>query len=227
MNRRLKSEGIVKDDKGVALTEFVIVIPIVLLFFFAILQFFEIVQAAELGNYAAYVAARSYSVRAQAATQPDSYSPQDAAKYAASMALAPVAQLVSGGSSSGGLNLSALSSLASGDITKLGYGSGVAYGLLSIGGFSASTTSIGSHQQAVVAINYPQQINVPGFASLWNLVSGSDINSSLQPLGNIKTLGMSILSGTPYINVPSQCSTGCEKWSGVAQQANSSPAKWQ
>ncbi len=51
-------EDVILDDGGQALTEFVIVIPIVLLFFFAMVQYFSIVQATQLENYAAFVAAR-------------------------------------------------------------------------------------------------------------------------------------------------------------------------
>ncbi len=61
MKRRLEKTGFFQDERGVALTEFVIVFPVVMLLFLAMLQYSEIVQAAQLGNYAAYVAARSYT----------------------------------------------------------------------------------------------------------------------------------------------------------------------
>lgn len=215
MNRRLKSEGIIKDDKGVALTEFVIVIPIVLLFFFAILQYYVIVRTAQMANYAAYVAARSYSVRAAADQAPDSYSAQSAAQSAAAWALAPVS------------DVSGLPGSSGSDFITLGKNFAHAYVILSLGGFQASTNAVGSHISADVAINYPQPINVPVFSSIWNFVTGGNINTSMLPLNNGTSLGLSILSGTPYINIPSKCSTGCEEWSGKMQEKNPDPPKYQ
>lgn len=93
MDKRLKREGIIRDDQAVALTEFAIVMPVVLFFFLAILQYFEIVRAAQMVNYAAYVAARSYAVL---------HSEDDAMKSAV-MALAPISNNVGLGSITGGL----------------------------------------------------------------------------------------------------------------------------
>ena len=64
MKQRTLQWNVVKDDGGQAMTEFVIVIPIILLFFFAMLQYFANVQASQLANYAAFVSARVYAVRA-------------------------------------------------------------------------------------------------------------------------------------------------------------------
>jgi len=221
MNERLKNESLFKNDQGVALTEFCIVIPIVLLFFFAILQFYEIVLTAQLSNYAAYVAARSYSVRAKADQAPDSFSADNAAEFSAAMALAPVAKTGGfGGGGVGGLG---------GGLGQLADGFAMAYSQLAgLGGsFSTSVEDVGSHHQAVVKIAFPQPINVPGLKEMWNFVAGSDINTSLLPLENGTGFALGIMSGTPAINIPSQCSTGCEEWSGVIQQPNSSPDKWQ
>ncbi len=62
MKRRNLRWNIIPDEGGQALTEFVIVIPVILLFFFSMVQYFSIVQASQLGNYAAFVAARVYAV---------------------------------------------------------------------------------------------------------------------------------------------------------------------
>jgi len=205
MNRSLKSKGFFQDDRGVALTEFVIVIPFVLLFFFAMLQYYEIVRTAQLANYGAYIAARSYSVRAAADKAPDSFGASDAAKFAAAWALAPVSNVSGLPGSSDSSATTLLANAARGVI------------LLSLGGFNASTNAIGSHISADVSINYPQAINVPVFASIWNFVSGSGskIDTSLWPLDNAAALGLSLATGTPYVNIQSKSSTGCEEWSGV------------
>ncbi len=55
--------GIVEDDRAQALAEFVLVIPVILLLFMLILQYFVVVQVTQLGNYAAYAAARVHAVR--------------------------------------------------------------------------------------------------------------------------------------------------------------------
>ena len=219
MKRRFNIPGLIKDDKGVALTEFCIIIPIVLLFFFAMLQFFEMVQAAQLGNYAAYQAARAYSVRKKVDNAPDSINPETAAQLSAAIALAPVGRLVSGsagglGGAFGALFLPLQLSINShgSEIVK---GSGTAFMLLQAGGFSPSIENIGSHYQAVVAINYPQQINVPGLSEMWNVVAGQNIKTSLLPLEKAAGLGLGLVNGTPFVNLPSQSSSGCEQWSGV------------
>ena len=210
MNRSLKSKGFFQDDRGVALTEFVIVIPFILLFFFAMLQYYEIVRTAQLANYAAYIAARSYSVRAKADKSPDSYSADSAAQYAAAWALSPVT------------NVKGLAGSSDSSWTTLFANSVKAEVILSIGAFNASIGNIGSHYSADVTINYPQPINVPVFSSIWNFVTGSDINTGLLPLQNATDFGLSF-TGTPYINIQSKSSTGCEQWSGVMRARIANP----
>jgi len=92
MKRLTLQWNAVRDDGGQALTEFVIVIPIMLLFFFAMLQNFADFQASQLGNYAAFMAARVYSVDDAV----DSGGSQQKALRAASWAMAPVASPVAG-----------------------------------------------------------------------------------------------------------------------------------
>ena len=131
MNGRLKVGNFYRDDSGVALTEFCIAIPVVLLFFLAMLQYLIIAETYQLSGYAAYVAARSFAVRAKADQQPDGYAPQDAARYSAAMALAPAARLATGGSGTLGTGLSALQGLmGGGDFSSFTYGFAVAYDIL-------------------------------------------------------------------------------------------------
>src|ERR1700722_1997571 len=101
MNKPLELEGIVRDEKAVALTECAIVMPVVLLFFLAVLQYFEFVRDAQMVNYAAYVSARSYCTLHQ----------QNYAMDSAVMALAPV-------SKNAGAVLGAVGGSADSDVTS-------------------------------------------------------------------------------------------------------------
>ena len=201
MKKRLQREGMIRDDKAAALTEFCIVMPVVLLFFLAILQYFEFVRASQMANYAAYVSARSYAVL---------HSESDA-KKAASLALAPVANNVSLGSlpiPGIGSFLQDLGNLVPGGkgVVRLVSGFANAYVFLSLGeNFAVSTNSVAitsskssdsgppdivggifggsswqspdSVTQVNVSINYPQFINIPGLRGLWMMVGSRDYSA--------------------------------------------------
>ncbi|HSY43395.1 MAG TPA: TadE/TadG family type IV pilus assembly protein [Candidatus Acidoferrum sp.] len=194
MKRRTLQWKVLPDEGGQALTEFVIVIPIVLLFFFAMLQYFSIVQATQMGNYAAFVAARVYAVSESCDTNA-----QTEAQTAAAIVLAPIARPVPGeigGDTSLGSAVNDLeSTLGSFTGTKLGadiydYASGylmanyirlnpnILGGSLTCGltNFTSSSPT-----QVVVTLNYPQPIYVPGLAEMWNFITGSNIYQSLNP----------------------------------------------
>jgi len=191
MKRRKLQWNVIPDDGGQALTEFVIVIPIVLLFFFAMVQYFSIVQASQLGDYAAFCAARVYAVSGAVDTNA-----QKEAQSAASIALAPIARPVPGeiggntsiGSDVSGL-LSQMNSMASGStlaVDALEYCEGyfmanyVRLNPKLLGG-SVAITNEGSPAQVDVTINYPQPIYMPGLAGLWNFVGHGNIYSDLSP----------------------------------------------
>ena len=177
-----------RNDSGQAMTEFVIVIPIVLLFFFAMLQYFEDVQAAQLGNYAAFCAARVYAVQ-------ESVDPNDAqakAQKAAAMAMAPIARPVPGeiGGATGvssvvGSGLNSLQSILGNNFANFisGYAMAeyVRFNSSLLGG-SVNVTKQGSPEQVDATINYPQPIFIPGLAGLWNFVTGDKIYYSMKPL---------------------------------------------
>jgi len=74
-------------SKGQSMIEFVIVMPVLILFVMAIMQLSLIATANIITNYAAFSAARSYSVHQDA----------DKAKLAASIALIPISSQSSGG----------------------------------------------------------------------------------------------------------------------------------
>ena len=90
-NRMLRLRS---DDAAQAMTEFVIVIPIVLLTFFAAMQTMLIGEAAQFCNYAAFAAARSYATSYAKFERDNEPDPREKAisraRCVAAMALAPV-----------------------------------------------------------------------------------------------------------------------------------------
>ena len=194
MKRRNLRWNIIPDEGGQALTEFVIVIPVILLFFFSMVQYFSIVQATQLGNYAAFEAARVYSVRASV----DTTNAADDATIAAAIAMAPVARPVPG--EIGGSYLTSLQNVGA-DVTTflnsimtgagnivVGYPMAkyVRYNSDLLGGsVNCWLTNYDSTSptQVVVAINYPQPLYIPGLAELWKFVGDkTNIYAGTQPL---------------------------------------------
>ncbi len=245
MNLRKNGPGIVKDDRAQSLTEFAVVIPIVLLLFFAMLQYVAIVQAYQVGNYAAYVAARSYAVHAALSIHEtgDDARAKDFATSAAAMALAPIARLMPGEFTALGYDPTEFE-LTGSHVEKLIKGYLVAKNLrlnssLLGGGISIQTS--GSPKQVDVEINYPQPIYVPGLVELWNLVGGRKIFTGLENMregleGMPKTYGEyqmlreqgqslvgfdipdvldEYLSMCPHVNIRSKCSIGYAEWGAV------------
>jgi hypothetical protein len=84
MFKRLKYFG--KDDKGQMLTEMAVAVPVVLFMFFTLLQYLITVNVRLSGHYAAFVAARAYTVHLSA----DAEDAQTFAKLSAAMAYTPV-----------------------------------------------------------------------------------------------------------------------------------------
>lgn len=213
MKRRTLQWNVVPDEGGQALTEFVIVIPIILLFFFAMLQYFAIVQATQLGNYAAFVAARVYAVAGAVDTKA-----KTEAQTSASIVLAPIARPAPneiGGDTSLGNTvndfISSLSSITSGSAMYselLNFGTGyvmanyVRFNSSLLGG-SITITNEGTPAQVDVTINYPQPIYVPGLQGLWNFLGGKNIYASLSSeakgLGGIPGKLLPLYAGTSSV----------------------------
>jgi Flp pilus assembly protein TadG len=241
MKQRTLQWNVVKDDGGQAMTEFVIVIPIMLLLFFAMLQYFADVQTSQLGNYAAYVAARVYAVD----NSVDASGSQDKAQKAAAMALAPIARPVPGeiggptsvGSDIGGVLNTVLGSGLGNYVAGYAMAKYVRLNSSILGG-SVIVTDEGSPMQVDVTINYPQPIFVPGLAEMWNFITGDKIYTSMQPLANGLTGGVQGYNKylgdweyaqqeaasfgitlpnlpaifLPYVNIQSKCSIGYANW---------------
>lgn len=190
MKRRRLQWNVIPDEGGQALTEFVIVIPVMLLFFFSMLQYFAIVQSTQLGNYAAFVAARVYAVSESCDTNAASE-----AETAACIALAPVSRPVPnelGGNTGIGSDINQVETwigTVGGTFGQDLYDFASGYvmnqyvrfnGDVLGGGVSCVMTNYNSGPQQVdVTINYPQPIFLPGLQSLWTFLGGSNMYASL------------------------------------------------
>lgn len=221
-----KADGrssIVRDERAQALAEFAIVIPVMFLMFLLLIQYFIIAQCSQLGNYAAYCAARVYAVRAS--WDPDA---QDKAEKAAALAYAPVSRLVPGEVPF--FSVGHLSDLLPGgmpdifdDMVDLTEGFFVAhyFRLKKVfGGGSIDISKSGSPEQVKVAINYAYPIYIPGLETLWKITGGEqDIKDDLEPMRSGLTLvNLSRVSLYPYVNVRSKCAMGYESWSGSPRE---------
>ena len=169
MKRRPLQWNVFRDDGGQAMTEFVIVIPIILLLFFAMLQYFAVVQASQLANYAAFESARVYAVRYSV----DPNDAQSKAKMAACMVMGPVASPMPGEIPVLGSYLSMANSTLSQYIpglTKYFEGLAFAY-FFRFGVLGGSVSNSINGNQVDCTINYPQPIFVPGLSAMWNFLS--------------------------------------------------------
>lgn len=224
----MRIRGIVEDDKAQALAEFVLVFPVIILVFMLIIQHLIIVQAALVGNYAAYVACRVYAVRA-------SLDPDDAeekATTAAALVYAPVSRMMPGelslpvGSPDTFLPAGAQSVLENiaplGNIVALGSGYAVArYVRLNkqVSGGSVNISTTAAPGEVIVEINYAQPVLIPGLAEIWKLTGGKrDINKDLAPMGEgLDGWSPSGMPGMyPVVNVKSKCAMGMEDWGSDA-----------
>lgn len=213
-----------RDDRAQAIVEFALVMPFLLLLLFGLIQVLLIAQAAHLGNYAAYAAARAYAVRAGVpglAGDAETY-----AKKAAALAYAPVAKLVPGevaafpggidGLVPGGMP-GFLDSAA--DIAE-GYLAAYHLRLSAAGGGAIRCSRSGSPEQVVVELDYSYPIFLPGLAETWSLIAGErDIKKNLKDMGVLsQAVVAELTSPFPYITIKSKCTMGYEPWSGTPRQ---------
>ena len=91
MNGPRKKPGLWRDTEAQALTEFALVIPVVLMMFLTIIQYMMVVHALQLGNFAAYAASRAYAVNIVGGSDAD-----NKAMMAAAMAYSPISYPFSG-----------------------------------------------------------------------------------------------------------------------------------
>jgi hypothetical protein len=196
MNRQ-RTKAWIKDDRAQALAETAIVMPVIMLFFLVMLQYFSIIQAGQLGNYAAFAAARSYAVHGSVNSADDA---TNMAVKAAAIALAPIARFVPGELFGLGGDLSSMTSDVTSSLPTIfqtaadlveGYAC-AEWRLNSSswgggGSVAISTTNYNSStalsEEVDVNVQYPQPLFIPGLASLWNFVAGQKYAASVAPLG--------------------------------------------
>lgn len=189
MKTRLRKVPFLRDDQAQALTEFVIVIPVLLLVFFAALQTMVIAQSAQLVNYAAYVGARSYATSHGAFRAQGSKNPHEDAKNRAERAVALVMAPVSHAQFGEALFLfNPLRSFFAGmpevidQLYSIAEGYVVAY-VWRIKGFDISHPSLGpDNPKSTIrcTFDYMQPLSIPGLAEIWNFLyvrGGYDIGT--------------------------------------------------
>ena len=184
MNILRSTRSVWRDARGQAITEFAIIMPIVLLFFLAILQYLQVFRASQHVNYAAFAAARSYAVHASVDGADEA---TRVALDAAALALAPVARAVpreflgvSSFTSDGSPAMALLEGFLTARYVRLNPDLGG--GSMTI---SRTRHAKNSPEQVNVEINYPQPIYIPGLAELWNYVGhGSEIGADLSDLND-------------------------------------------
>jgi hypothetical protein len=199
----------------------------VILFFFAVMvQILLIAQAAHLGNYAAYAAARVYAVRASWDSDAEDY-----AKKAAALAYAPVSAVIPGEVFGMGSPSALLSGVGSSTLSKLasvmeGFGMAYLVRLTSAGGgeVSIERSGSGATEQVDVNLTYACPVWIPGLRELWQLATterSEDLDfdkmkHDLEPLapGGLLTF----VSPYAYIGIKSKCSIGYEPWSGTPRE---------
>ena len=220
--------SVLRDDSAQALVEFALVIPLILLLFFSLIQGLLIAQAAQLGNYAAYAAARVYAVRSGVTGLKDNAA--DYAKKAAALVYAPISKLapkevanLPGGLTSllpGGVFPSFV-----GEAAEIGEGFVTAYyiRLDNVGGGDFRVNTLDSPDQFKVELDFAYPIFLPGLAEAWSLVSGErNMKTYLEDTGaSSSTTLASLISPYPYVIIRSKCSMGYEPWSGTPRTPKS------
>lgn len=170
------------DERAQAMTEFVIVLPVILLMFFACIQTLLIAQANQLGNYAAFAAARSYATsysKFNGRTNNPNRAHNQAvarAKNAALLIMAPIS------SAKLGEGLPLWDPLRNSMKTIGGrpwqfYGLAEGYGVASIfrmKNFNLRKPAQNSRGVVKVSFNYDMPISVPGLAEIWNYLAEKD-----------------------------------------------------
>ena len=169
------------DDRAQALTEYVVIIPLVLFVFFAMLETLVIAQTAQLANYAAFSAARSYATSYSKFKRETNSADQakdkatDRAKNAALMVMAPVSHAQVGE----GLQLwnpirNAMSGAGQTVYEFYGLAEGFAVALIyRMKEFTVTAPpdegSDGSPTSVVkVSFEYLVPMTIPGFAEMWD-----------------------------------------------------------
>lgn len=177
------------DERAQAMTEFVIVIPLVLFLFFAMLQTMLLAQAHQLTNYAAFAAARSYATSFGKffGETGDGNNAHDQAvaqaKSAALLVMAPISHAQAGESLSlwkpirdSTQNMDPLVQQFYG--LAEGYVNAMIYRMK---GFNLTLSGSATDRKSVVKVefDYLMPIAIPGFAEMWNYLRTRDKSATM------------------------------------------------
>lgn len=205
------------DDRGQALTEYALIIPLVLLMFFGLIQIVLVAQVAQLGNYAAQAAGRVYAVRS--GVEGLDGDAEDYAKKAAALVMAPVSRPAPGEQEN--IPLDSLDDLP-GDLddVAVGYASALYLRMASLGGGDFKIERGGDPEQVNVEIDYAYPIYLPGMAEAWSLVAGGkNIKDALNDMDvELGSGAINVSSPYPYIIVKCKAAVGYEPWSGEPRE---------
>ncbi len=227
--------NIITDERGQGLVEYVLVIPLLLISFFALLQIGHMNQVAQLGNYAAYCAARVYCVRAKWDKNQDQAKAEEYCKDAACMAYAPLSRIEiteTGGALPGSLEsylpantpdfLSGMSRIVEGfyvakyiRLRELGMG---------VGG-DITITNSGSPQQCDIELEYFYPLWIPGLSEAYSMMASHEFFGFVEVnfqqkmvLDGVCEAWNALSPFVPYMIIKSKCSMGIEPWSGEPKQ---------
>ena len=184
-----KARRIGSDERAQAMTEFVIVIPLVLFLFFAMLQTMMLAKASQLSNYAAFAAARSYATSfskffGESGDGNDAHDKAtERAKNTALLVMAPISHAQAGEAlplwrtlrnNTKGMPqvVQQFYGLAEGYVTAMIY---------RMKGFSLTLSGGADDPKSVVRVNfdYLMPISIPGFAEMWNYLRVRDKSASM------------------------------------------------
>jgi hypothetical protein len=207
MNLLRKARRIGSDERAQAMTEFVIVIPLVLFLFFAMLQTMMLAKASQLSNYAAFAAARSYATSfskffGESGDGNDAHDKAtERAKNTALLVMAPISHAQAGEAlpiwrplrnsvKNQSQKVQELYGLAEGYVTAM---------IFRMKGFNLTLSGGADDPKSVVRVNfdYLMPISIPGFAEMWNYLRVRDKSASM-----LETFDL----GAPFVD-PSEMSS--------------------
>lgn len=189
MKPLLKIRRLGADERAQAMTEFVIVIPLVLFLFFAMLQTMMMAKASQLSNYAAFAAARSYATSFSkffGETEDGNEAHDKAlerAKNTALLVMAPISHAQAGEAlplwrpmrnNVKGMPqvVQQFYGLAEGYVTAM---------IFRMKGFTLNLSGGADDPKSVVKVSfdYVMPISIPGFAEMWNYLRIRDKSASM------------------------------------------------
>ena len=214
MSKGALRPAFLRDVRAQALTEFVLVMPIILFFFLALVQYLMVAQASQLGNYAAYAALRSYVVHMDGENDPETM-----AQLSAAMIYSPISNPFPreddayashiAGVTDHEMNMAGTRPHMASILRDMLYPfADIAWARL---GFHqrglelhAPPPEHAALNQRTLILTYYLPLWLPGFRSLWNFIAGESLRDSFSVQ----------IGGYPSMPIRSKCTMGLERWSG-------------